>query len=233
MIYRENSERYITVKFSVRGRDLESTVQEAKQKLGQAVKLPDGYRLEWHGEYDQLQAEKWRLARIVPISLLIILALVYSAVRSLKDALLVLAAVPFALVGGVFSLALTGTDFSISAAVGFISLFGVAIQGGLILVVRIRELREQGHDVQTAIWKSAESRMRPVLMTTLAAGLGLLPAAMATGIGAQAQQPLARVVVGGMLFSALVILVVIPVLYQIVYGRNNRARTMDEALAVR
>jgi heavy metal efflux system protein len=233
MIYRENSERYITVKFSVRGRDLESTVQEAKQKLEHAVVLPDGYRMEWHGEYDQLQAEKWRLARIVPISLLIILALVYSAVRSFRDALLVLAAVPFALVGGIFSLALTGTDFSISAAVGFISLFGVAIQGGLILVVRIRELRDQGHDVPTAIWKSAESRMRPVLMTTLAAGLGLLPAAMATGIGAQAQQPLARVVVGGMLFSALVILVVIPVLYQIAYGRSDRTRTMEEALAVR
>ncbi len=217
IIYRENNERYIPIKFSVRGRDLESTVKDAEARIRAQVQLPERYRIEWHGEYDQLQDEKKRLATIVPISLVIVLFLVYLAVNSLKDAVLVFIAVPFALIGGVFSLVLTGTDFSISAAVGFISLFGVAIQGGLILIVRIRDLIDEGHDLQTAILTSAEVRMRPVLMTTLAAAIGLIPAAVATGIGAQSQQPLARVVVGGMLTSAVLILMVLPVLYQLVY----------------
>ncbi len=217
IIYRENNERYIPIKFSVRGRDLESTVREAQARLVKEVKLPERYRMEWHGEFDQLQEEKKRLAQIVPLSLLFVLFLVYLAVKSFRDAVLVLVTVPFALIGGVFSLALTHTEFSISAAVGFISLFGVAIQGGLILLVRIQDLVEEGHGVEEAILTSAESRMRPVLMTTLAAAIGLLPAAVATGIGAQSQQPLARVVVGGMLTSAALILLVLPVLYQLVH----------------
>ncbi len=222
IIYRENNERYIPVKFSVRGRDLESTVKEAQQRIAKSVKLPPRYRIEWHGEYDQLQDEKKRLAVIVPLSLVIVLGMVYLAVKSMKDAILVLLAVPFALIGGVFSLLVTGTDFSISAAVGFISLFGVAIQGALILIVRIRDLEEEGHDLVDAIMKSAESRMRPVLMTSLAAAIGLLPAAVATGIGAQSQQPLARVVVGGMLTSAALILIVLPVLYRMLHQWQNR-----------
>jgi cobalt-zinc-cadmium resistance protein CzcA len=140
-----------------------------------------------------------------------------------------LATVPFALIGGVFSLMLTHTDFSISAAVGFISLFGVAIQGGLILIVRIQDLAEEGHDLKEAILASAETRMRPVLMTTLAAAIGLLPAAVATGIGAQSQQPLARVVVGGMLTSAALILLVLPVLYQLVHRADVQKRMQEEA----
>jgi cobalt-zinc-cadmium resistance protein CzcA len=222
IIYRENNERYIPIKFSVRGRDLESTVREAQARLREEVSLPERYRLEWHGEYDQLRDEKHRLATIVPLSLGIILFLVYLAVGSFGDAGLVLMAVPFALIGGVFSLLLTGTEFSISAAVGFISLFGVAVQGALILMVRIRDLMLEGHDVETAIVKGADARMRPVLMTTLAAAIGLLPAAVATGIGAQAQQPLARVVVGGMLTSAVLILLVLPVLFSLVHGRRSR-----------
>jgi cobalt-zinc-cadmium resistance protein CzcA len=217
IIYRENNERYIPIKFSVRGRDLESTVKDAQGRLQAQVELPERYRIEWHGEYDQLQDEKKRLATIVPISLIIVLFLVYLAVDSFKDAVLVFIAVPFALIGGVISLVITGTDFSISAAVGFISLFGVAIQGGLILVVRIRDLLTEGLDLRTAVLTAAEVRMRPVLMTTLAAAIGLLPAAIASGIGAQSQQPLARVVVGGMLTSAVLILMVLPVLYQLVH----------------
>jgi heavy metal efflux system protein len=217
IIYRENNQRYIPIKFSVRGRDLESTVKEAQRRIQEQVTLPPRYRIEWHGEFDQLQEEKQRLATVVPVSLLIILVLVYLGVDSLRDALLVLSTVPFALIGGVFALVVTGTDFSISAAVGFISLFGVAIQGGLILVVRIRDLLHQGHDLTSAIVNSAEARMRPVLMTTLAAAIGLLPAAVATGIGAQSQQPLARVVVGGMLTSAVLILLVLPVLYALLH----------------
>ena len=226
IIYRENNERYIPIKFSVRGRDLESTVNEAQRRIQEQVTLPARYRIEWHGEFDQLQDEKRRLSTVVPVSLLIILVLVYLGVDSLRDAMLVLSTVPFALIGGIFALAITGTDFSISAAVGFISLFGVAIQGGLILVVRIRELLEQGHDLTNAIVKSAESRMRPVLMTTLAAAIGLLPAAVATGIGAQSQQPLARVIVGGMLTSAVLILLVLPVLYALLHRSLERIKQL-------
>jgi cobalt-zinc-cadmium resistance protein CzcA len=222
VIYRENNERYIPIKFSVRGRDLESTVKEAQIRIAKNIALPERYRIEWHGEYDQLQEEKKRLAVIVPLSLLIVLLMVYLAVGSFKDAVLVLLAVPFALIGGVFSLFFTGTDFSISAAVGFISLFGVAIQGALILIVRIRDLEHEGHNLQEAILKSAEVRMRPVLMTSLAAAIGLLPAAVATGIGAQSQQPLARVVVGGMLTSAALILIVLPVLYHMIHRQRQQ-----------
>ncbi len=222
IINRENNERYIPIKFSVRGRDLESAVREAEARIHQQVTLPERYRMEWHGEYDQLQDEKMRLTTIVPVSLVVILLLVFLALNSLRDSLLVLCAVPFALVGGILSLLLTGTDFSISAAVGFISLFGVAIQGGLILIVRIQDFRKAGDELRTAILKSAEERMRPVLMTTLAAAIGLLPAAMATGIGSQSQLPLARVVVGGMLTAAVLILVVLPVLYELIHGRDGR-----------
>ena len=229
IIYRENNERYIPIKFSVRGRDLESTVREVQARLAKQVQLPERYRMEWHGEFDQLQDEKKRLAQIVPLSLLFVLFLVYIAVKSFRDAVLVLATVPFALIGGVFSLVLTHTEFSISAAVGFISLFGVAIQGGLILLVRIQDLVEEGHDLKEAILASAEARMRPVLMTTLAAAIGLLPAAVATGIGAQSQQPLARVVVGGMLTSAVLILLVLPVLYQLVHRADVQKGIQEEA----
>ncbi len=221
IIYRENNERYIPIKFSVRGRDLEGTVTEAQEVLAKNVVFPEGYRIEWHGEYDQLQDEKVRLAKIVPVTLLVILFLVYFVLNSVRDALLVLIAVPFALVGGILALALTGTHFSISASVGFISLFGVAVQGALILVSRIRELLREGYDLRTAILKSAEVRMRPVLMTSLAAAIGLIPAAVATGICAQSQQPLARVVVGGMLTSSVLILVVLPILYQLVHRWSN------------
>lgn len=220
MIYRENNQRYVPVKFSVRGRDLERTVQEAITRIAGHVQVPKGYHLEWHGEYSQLQIEKHRLATIVPVSLFVILLIVSYALHSLRDGLLVLAAVPFALVGGILALLLTGTHFSISAAVGFLSVFGVAIQGALIDVSKIRHFLDKGSDLKAAILQTAEVRMRPVMMTTLSAGIGLLPASVATGIGAQAQQPLARVVVGGMLSSVVLILVVLPVLYQMVHRRD-------------
>ena len=226
MIYRENNQRYIPVKFSVRGRDLEGTVEEAEARIREQVKLPEGYRLEWHGEYSQLQAEKRRLATVVPLSLLVIFLLVTYALYSFRDAVLVLAAVPFALVGGILALSVTGTHFSISAAVGFVSLFGVAIQGALVDLSRLGEYLDQGLDLKSAILTNASVRMRPVMMTTLAAAIGLLPAAVATGIGAQSQQPLARVVVGGMLSSVTLILLVLPVLYQMVHRYVPRRKPM-------
>jgi len=221
VIYRENNERYIPIKFSVRDRDLQSTVQEAQRQLAAQVRLPEHYRMEWAGQYDQLRDEQKRLAKIVPVSLLIILVLLYVAFDSLKNALLVMAAVPFALVGGVLSLVVTQTHFSISAAVGVISTLGVTILGGVLLIARIEEFRRDGLDVRQAVRQGADAQMRPILMATLAAAIGLLPASLATGIGAQAQQPLARVVVGGMLTAAVLILVVLPVLYEIVHSRDS------------
>ncbi len=234
IIYRENNERYIPIKFSVRNRDLEGTVREVLDGIDKKITMPPGLRYDVAGQYDQLQDEKRRLSFIVPISLLVILFLLYMTFDSFKDALMVLAAVPFALVGGVLSLVLTGTNFSISAAVGIISLLGVAILGGVLLISRINELRQQGMAVDQAIMGAAESQMRPILMATLGAALGLLPAAISTGIGAQAQQPLARVVVGGMITAAVLILVVLPVLYSLFApGREARPAPYQEPEAGR
>lgn len=219
IIYRENNQRYIPIKFSVRDRDLQSTVEEAQAKLATQVKLPERYRMEWAGQYDQLKDEQKRLAKVVPISLLVILFLLYTTFDSLKNALLVLATVPFALVGGVLALVMTHTHFSISAAVGVISTLGVAILGGVLLISRIEEFRRAGLDLRQAVMQAADVQMRPILMATLGAAIGLLPASLATGIGSQAQKPLARVVVGGMLTAAFLILVVLPVLYEIVHRR--------------
>jgi cobalt-zinc-cadmium resistance protein CzcA len=210
MIYRENGRRYIPVKFSVRGRDLASTMSEVERRLAQEIRLPEGYHYEWAGEYDSLKKEQRRLAVVIPISLLIILALLFIAFHSFKDALLVLAVLPFGAVGGVLSLLVTRTPFSISAAVGFASVIGVATLGGVVFLSGIRRAMKKG-DPTAGIEAGALAEMRPVMMACLAAGLGLLPAALSTGIGAQAQQPLARVVVGGMVTSILAILFLIPV----------------------
>jgi cobalt-zinc-cadmium resistance protein CzcA len=220
IIYRENNERYIPIKFSVRERDLQSTVEEAQARLAARVSLPERYRMEWAGQYDQLKDEQKRLATVVPLSLLIILFLLYTTFDSLKNALLVLVTVPFALVGGMLSLVTAHTHFSISAAVGVISTLGVAILGGVLLISRIEDFRQTGLTLRQAVLKGADVQMRPILMATLGAAIGLLPAALATGIGSQAQKPLARVVVGGMLSAAFLILVVLPVLYELVHRRS-------------
>jgi cobalt-zinc-cadmium resistance protein CzcA len=220
IIYRENNERYIPIKFSVRERDLQSTVEEAQARLAARVSLPERYRMEWAGQYDQLKDEQKRLATVVPLSLLIILFLLYTTFDSLKNALLVLVTVPFALVGGMLSLVTAHTHFSISAAVGVISTLGVAILGGVLLISRIEDFRQTGVTLRQAVLKGADVQMRPILMATLGAAIGLLPAALATGIGSQAQKPLARVVVGGMLSAAFLILVVLPVLYELVHRRS-------------
>jgi cobalt-zinc-cadmium resistance protein CzcA len=225
IIYRENNRRYIPIKFSVRDRDLASTVQEAQARLAKEVQLPERYAMEWAGQYDQLKDEQKRLTKVVPLSLVIVLVLLYTAFHSVKNALLVLVTVPFALIGGVLSLVATNTPFSISAAVGFISTLGVAILGGVLLISRIEDFRRSGMSLTESIMKGADVQMRPILMATLAAAIGLLPAAVATGIGSQAQRPLARVVVGGMLTAAVLILLVLPVLYDIVHRRRDGRET--------
>lgn len=211
MIYREGGRRYIPIKFSVRGRDLSSTVEEAQRRIAQRIELPEGYHIEWAGEYESLRDEQRRLAVIIPISLVIILALLFTAFNSIRDAALVLAMLPFAATGGVLSLLVTHTPFSISAAVGFASVIGVCTLGGVVVVSGIRRQEEGTNSKLEAIEKGGVAEMRAVLMACAAAGLGLLPAAMATGIGVQAQQPLARVVVGGMVTAPFAILFLIPV----------------------
>jgi heavy metal efflux system protein len=212
MIYRENGRRFIPIKFSVRDRDLAGTIQDVQGRLAKQVHLPEGYHLEWAGEYESLKQEQRRLAIIIPISLLIILALLYMAFNSFRHAMLVLTILPFGVIGGILSLLLTHTPFSISAAVGFASVIGVCTLGGVVLVSGIRRKETGSRSMLATIEHGSLAEMRPVLMACAAAGLGLLPAAVSTGIGVQAQQPLARVVVGGMVTSPLAILFLIPLL---------------------
>jgi cobalt-zinc-cadmium resistance protein CzcA len=214
-IYRERSQRYIPVKFSVRGRDLGSTVAEAQERVASAVRLPNGYRIVWAGEFEDLQNAKQRLLIVVPITLLLILVLLYGLFNSLRASLLAVAGIPFAIGGGLIALYLAGLDFSVSAAIGFISLFGVAVMDGILNITYFRELRATGMDVGAAVFSGAEQRMRPMLMTALSAGVGLFPAAISHGIGSQVQRPLATVVVGGMFIGPLLLLVVAPALRKI------------------
>ena len=209
-IYHERNERFIPIKFSVRGRDLGSTVAAAQQRIANHVKLPPGYRIMWAGEFEELQQAKARLQIIVPISLLLILVLLYGLFNSLRDSLLALAGIPFAAGGGVLALYVTGLDFSISAAVGFVSLFGVSVMNGILIMTYFHEVRAPEMTAVDAMFGAASQRMRPMLMTALSACIGLLPAAISTGIGSQVQRPLATVVVGGMLVGPLLLLVVVP-----------------------
>ena len=211
MVYRENGRRYIPIKFSVRGRDLASAIQDAQSRLAATVHLPEGYHYEWAGEYESLRKEQQRLTIIIPVALGMILALLYVSFNSIRDALAVLSVLPFGIAGGVLALFVSGTPFSISAAVGFASVFGVPTLGGLVFVAGIRRAEAHQHGIKHSIIRASVGEMRAVLMACLAAGLGLLPAAISHGIGAQAQQPLARVVVGGMITTSLAILLVIPV----------------------
>jgi heavy metal efflux system protein len=222
-IYRERSQRYIPIKFSVRGRDLGSTVSEAQTRIAEAVQLPPGYRMVWSGEFDNLEAAKARLMIVVPVTLLLIFVLLYSLFNSLRDSLLALAGIPFAVGGGLIALFLTGLDFSISAAIGFISLFGVAVMDGILNITYFRELRASGLSIAEAVFNGAEQRMRPMLMTALSAGVGLFPAALSHGIGSQVQRPLATVVVGGMFIGPLLLLIVAPALRKIFLSREPAA----------
>jgi cobalt-zinc-cadmium resistance protein CzcA len=223
MIYRENGRRYIPIKFSVRGRDLATTIQDLQQQLINKVKLPSGYNYTWAGEFDSLRKEQRRLAFIIPVSLVAILVLLYIQFRTWKDALIVLATLPFGAIGGVLALFLTHTPFSISAAVGFTSLTGVATLGAVVFLSGIRRA-QYIEGFEAGLKEGCSDEMRPVVMACMAAGLGLCPAAFANGIGAQAQQPLARVVVGGMFTTVLAILFVMPLLIR---GLRTKADVDD------
>ena len=222
-IYHESGERYIPVKFSVRDRDLAGAVAEAQRRIAANVKLPGGYRIVWAGEFEDLQNAQARLAIIVPISLLLIVVLLYGLFNSLRDSLMVLAGIPFAAGGGILALYLSGLHFSISAAVGFISLFGVSVMNGILVMTYFNETKAAGVGTVDAMFHAASQRMRPMLMTALSACIGLLPAAVSTGIGSQVQRPLATVVVGGMLVGPIILLVVVPAIQVMFLGREESA----------
>ena len=228
-IYRESSARYIPIKFSVRGRDLGSTVAEAQARIARDIKLPSGYRILWSGEFDNLQQATQRLMIIVPITFLLILVLLYGLFITLRDSLIAVAGIPFAVSGGVIALYVTGEDFSVSAAIGFISLAGVAVMDGILNITYFRELLSRGLSFEEAIFNGAEQRMRPMLMTALSAGVGLLPAAISQGIGSQVQRPLATVVVGGMLLGPIMLLVVAPAIRKVFLKTYIRSPERMEA----
>jgi cobalt-zinc-cadmium resistance protein CzcA len=220
-IYHESVERFIPVKFNVRGRDLGGTVAEAQGRIAKNVELPPGYRLIWAGEYGDLQLAKKRLEVIVPVSLLLIAVLLYGLFNSARDCLLALAGIPFAVVGGVLALYVSGLDFSISAAIGFVSLFGVSVMDGILVITYYNHERLRGLAPMEAMFHAASTRMRPLLMTALSACIGLLPAAISIGIGSQVQRPLATVIVGGMLVGPIMLLLVVPALRMTVLGSDD------------
>ncbi|OCX52160.1 cation transporter [Mucilaginibacter sp. PPCGB 2223] len=225
-IYRDNNTRYIAVKFSVRGRDLGSTIAECQQKVNEAVKLDQGYSFVWNGEFEnQIRASK-TLSRVVPVCLLVIFLILFITFGNVKDASLVILNVPFALIGGILALHITGINFSISAGIGFIALFGVCIQNGVILISVFRKNIEAGMLLDQAILDGVISRVRPVVMTALMAAIGLMPAAISTGIGSETQKPLAIVVIGGLVTSTILTLLILPVIYalvhRLIHRRENR-----------
>ena len=212
-ISREDTRRRIGVELNVRGRDIGSFVEEAQAKIDQQVKLPPGYYLTWGGTFENLQRASARLLIVVPLALFLIFVLLFTTFGSVKQALLIYTGIPFAVVGGVFALFLRGMPFSISAGVGFIALFGVAVLNGVVMVSYINKLREEGKSVVDAVREGAETRLRPVLMTALVASLGFIPMAIATSAGAEVQRPLATVVIGGLITSTLLTLLILPTLY--------------------
>jgi heavy metal efflux system protein len=221
-IYRQNTERFVPIKYSVRGRDLGSTVAEAQRRIAKNVELKEGYRLEWSGEFGALVEAQKRLAIIVPLSLLLIMMLLYSLFNSLRDSLVALSAIPFAVCGGILGLYVFGLNASVSAAVGFISLFGVSTMDGVLLVSYIRRRLDEGLGKDEAIIGAAQIRMRQIFMTGLSACIGLVPAAISSGIGSQVQQPLACVIVGGMLLSPISSLLVIPTIARLAMPTARR-----------
>jgi cobalt-zinc-cadmium resistance protein CzcA len=217
-IYREDVHRYIPIKFSVRNRDLAGTIAEAQREIAQKVHLPYGVHLEWSGEINELKEAEGRLLFIVPLTILAIALLAYTAVKGWADTLIVLSNIPVACTGGVLALLITHVNFSVSAAMGFISIFGIAIQDAILVVTYFQRLRDtEGHSVVDAAREAAEKRFRPVLMTTLVATLGLLPAAISNGIGAQTQKPLAIVVIGGSLMLAILTRILQPPMLVLVH----------------
>jgi cobalt-zinc-cadmium resistance protein CzcA len=220
-IFRERNQRFLPIKFSVRGRDLASAVEEAQERVARNVKLPPGYRIDWAGEFEWLQQAKKRLAVILPITFVFIMVLLYGMFNSFRDSLLALLGLPFAISGGILGLYASGLNFSISAAIGFISLFGVSVMSGILIIHGYYRVAARGVTPVDAMFRAVDQQMRPILMMTLSACIGLLPAALSTGIGSQVQRPLATVIVGGMLIGPLMLLVIVPSLQTYFLGAES------------
>jgi cobalt-zinc-cadmium resistance protein CzcA len=225
-IYRDNNQRYIAVKFSIRERDLGSTIEEAQEKVNNKVKLPKNYTETWNGEFENQTRASQTLARVVPICLLVIFIILFITFGNVKDAMLTILNVPFALIGGILALHVTGINFSISAGIGFIALFGVCIQNGVILISVFRKNLELKMSLDDAVYQGVISRVRPVVMTALMAAIGLLPAAMSTGVGSETQKPLAIVVIGGLITSTILTLLILPVIYSLVHKFIHKRENM-------
>jgi heavy metal efflux system protein len=225
-VYRDNNARYIPVKFSIRGRDLGSTIAEAQKKVAAKVKLPDGYRMTWNGEFENATRASNTLSRVVPLCLIAVFLILFITYGNVKDAVLTIMNVPFALIGGILALLIVNMNFSISAGIGFIALFGVCIQNGVILISVFRKNLEAKMPLDQAIEQGVVSRVRAVVMTALMAMIGLLPAAVSTGVGSETQKPLAIVVIGGLVTSTLLTLLILPVIYakthHLIHKRENR-----------
>lgn len=228
-IYHESVQRFIPIKFSVRGRDLGSTVADAQDRISRNIKLPTGYRLVWAGEFGELQAAKDRLAVVLPVTLVLILGLLYAMFNSLLESLLALSGIPFAIAGGILALYISGLEFSISAAIGFVSLLGVSVMNGILIITYYNQALLQGGTPVDAMFQAASTRMRPLLMTSLSACIGLFPAAISTGIGSQVQRPLATVIVGGMLVGPVMLLLVVPPLKVVFLSRENHSKPKEES----
>ncbi len=225
-IYRERNQRYVPIKFSVRGRDLAGAVAEAQERIAKNVKLPAGYRIDWAGEFESLQMAKKRLSIIVPISLVLILVLLYGLFNSWRDSFMALLGIPFSIAGGLIALYVSDLNFSISAAIGFVSLFGVSVMSGILIISCHNQIASTGLGTIEAMTKAVAQQMRPIMMMALSACIGLLPAAISTGIGSQVQRPLATVVVGGMLIGPILLLVVVPALQTLFLDwRGSRGET--------
>jgi cobalt-zinc-cadmium resistance protein CzcA len=230
-IYREGNQRYVAIKFSVRDRDLGGAVEEAIQKVGAKVKLPRGYRMDWEGEYASQKRAQARLAIIVPLTVLLITIILFMMFRSFKWAFLILTSVMLAPIGGILALLVTGTNFSVSSGVGFLALFGVSVQTGVIMLEYINQLRVRGHKIADAAVEGAVLRLRPIMMTMLVATLGLLPAALSHGIGSDSQRPFAIVIVGGLVVGLVISIFLLPTLYTWVAGKDDVLPEVDKEFA--
>ena len=219
IIYRDNHARFCAVKFSVRGRDMGSAVAEAQRKVERQVKLPEGYTLKWTGDFENQQRATKRLAQVVPVSIAIIFVILFVLFGNARDAGLVLLNVPYAAVGGILALLITNFNFSISAGIGFIALFGICIQNGVIMISDIKNNLRERHPLEDSIKMSVKSRVRSVLMTASMAAIGLLPAALSHGIGSESQRPLAIVIIGGLIGATFFTLFVFPLMVEAFYRR--------------
>ncbi|WP_337044807.1 efflux RND transporter permease subunit [Emticicia sp. 17c] len=227
LIFREANQRFIGVKFSIRGRDMGSAIAEAQKKVNAVVKLDKGYKMKWAGDFENQQRATARLAQVVPISLLLIFLILFVLFGNIKDAGLVLTNVPFAIIGGIASLLISHTNFSISAGIGFIALFGICIQNGVILISVFKKNLHDKMTLNNAIFEGVRSRIRPVIMTALMAMIGLIPAAVSTGIGSETSKPLAIVVIGGLITATLLTLFVFPLIFYVFY-RSKFVEALEE-----